>query len=91
LTKAIKKHTTLFGNQTPTFYIRALVNLEDALKEAAEKDAKKKMNATNAKAFNVMKQKIRKNNKEHEEDIEEYRKVFQYLFQYIISTMLIWL
>lgn len=38
-----------------------------------QKVTPKKMNATNAKGLNAMKQKVRKNNKEHATEIEKYR------------------
>ncbi|KIK67008.1 hypothetical protein GYMLUDRAFT_37040 [Collybiopsis luxurians FD-317 M1] len=59
----------------PPFYIKTLLNLESAVTTsiAKEKEAKKKMNATNAKALNSMKQKIRKAIKEYEQDIAKYQ------------------
>jgi translation initiation factor 3 subunit C len=38
-----------------------------------EKQAKKKMNATNARALNTFRQRIRKNNREYETDIKKLR------------------
>ncbi|KAJ9048380.1 Translation initiation factor 3 subunit c [Entomophthora muscae] len=55
----------------PTSYFQGLINLEDALQTAASE--KKKMNATNAKAMNSMKQKLKKNNRDFEEQIKRVR------------------
>jgi translation initiation factor 3 subunit C len=50
------------------------VTLEDGNKKVLEnKDAVKKMNSSNAKALNTMKQKLRKYNKLFEKDIETFR------------------
>jgi translation initiation factor 3 subunit C len=71
-----KAQAGINGIVTPKFYIKCLVELEDFLQEAAQKEkaAKKKMNANNAKAMNAMKQKLKKNNKSFEDKIEMYRK-----------------
>ncbi|KAJ7703315.1 eukaryotic translation initiation factor 3 subunit 8 N-terminus-domain-containing protein [Mycena rosella] len=58
----------------PPFYVRTLVSLENSVNNALvkEKEAKKKTNATNAKALTAMKQKIKKSVKEYETDVIKY-------------------
>ncbi|CAG8433051.1 8593_t:CDS:2 [Diversispora eburnea] len=59
----------------PRFYIKTVAMLEDFLNESLikEKESKKKMNAMNARALNTMKQKIKKNNRLYEVEIEKWR------------------
>ena len=61
----------------PPFYIRTLTSLEASLNTAIakEKEAKKKMNASNARALTAMKQKVRKTVKEYEKEIKQYNDV----------------
>ena len=61
----------------PPFFIKTLINLEHPLNAALakEKETKKKMNATNARALNSMKQKVRKTTKEFEKEVQQYKDV----------------
>ncbi|KAL2012862.1 hypothetical protein VTN00DRAFT_387 [Thermoascus crustaceus] len=61
---------------TPKIYIKTIADLEDFLNETITKQkvSTKKMNASNAKGFNAVKQRIKKNNKEYAAEIEKYRK-----------------
>jgi len=56
----------------PKFYIKSMLDIEEFVKSTTEK--KPKMNATNQKSFNAMKQKIKKNNVQYEKEIEAYKK-----------------
>ncbi|KAJ8098823.1 eukaryotic translation initiation factor 3 subunit 8 N-terminus-domain-containing protein [Lipomyces tetrasporus] len=60
---------------TPKTYIKAIAELEDFMNETikTEKDSKKKMNATNARALNSIKQRIKKNNRQYEDLIAKFR------------------
>ncbi|KAK9387755.1 eukaryotic translation initiation factor 3 subunit 8 N-terminus-domain-containing protein [Lipomyces mesembrius] len=60
---------------TPKLYIKAIAELEDFMNETikTEKDSKKKMNATNARALNSIKQRIKKNNRQYEDLIAKFR------------------
>lgn len=62
------------GN-TPKMYIRVVAELEDFMNEtiAKQKVSTKKMNATNARGLNAVKQRIKKNNKDYQKDIDAYR------------------
>ena len=63
------------GN-TPKSYVKAISDLEEFMNEtiAKQKVTTKKMNATNARGLNAVKQRIKKNNKDFVKQIELYQK-----------------
>lgn len=63
------------GGKTPKPYIRIVAELEDFMNEALAKQkvTAKKMNATQARALNAVKQKIKKNSKDYQTQIDAYR------------------
>lgn len=71
------QHQNNIAEAIPPFYVRTLVSLENSLATAIakEKDSKKKMNATNNRALNAMKQKVKKAVKENEKEIKQYQAV----------------
>ncbi|CAE6446066.1 unnamed protein product [Rhizoctonia solani] len=79
--RLVQRQTNL-NDPAPSLFLELLKSLENEITEAQnrEKTATKKMNATNARALNSMKQKLRKSTKEYEtaiksfeEDPEKYR------------------
>ena len=68
----------------PPFFIRTLTSLENSLNAALakEKEAKKKMNASNARALTAMKQKVKKVLKEFEKEVNAFITVRVFLVQY---------
>lgn len=62
------------GN-TPKPYIKAIAELEEFMNEtiAKQKVSTKKMTTTNARGLNAVKQRIKKNNKEYQKEIDSYR------------------
>ncbi|KAK4138145.1 hypothetical protein BT67DRAFT_452872 [Trichocladium antarcticum] len=64
------------GGKAPKAYIKCITQLEDFLNEslAKQKVTPKKMNATNARGLNAVKQKIKKNNKDYQAQIDLFRK-----------------
>ncbi len=67
------------AERIPSFYIRTITSLESSLNSALakEKEAKKKMNASNARALTAMKQKVKKSTKEYEKEIKQFQEVCQ--------------
>ncbi|KAF7718079.1 Eukaryotic translation initiation factor 3 subunit C [Penicillium ucsense] len=59
----------------PKIYVQAVADLEEFVNESAtkQKASNKKMNPTNQKGFNAVKQRIKKNNKDYAAQIEKYR------------------
>lgn len=74
LIRLVQRHSNL-AEPIPPLFIRMIANLETSLSAtmAKEKEAKKKMNATNARALNAMKQKIKKTIKEYEKETQKYQ------------------
>jgi translation initiation factor 3 subunit C len=64
------------GGKAPKSYIKCIAELEDFMNEtlAKQKVTPKKMNATNARGLNAVKQRIKKNNKEYQAQIDAFRK-----------------
>ncbi len=63
------------GGKAPKPYIKCIAELEDFLNEtlAKQKVTPKKMNATNARGLNAVKQRIKKNNKDYQAQIDAFR------------------
>ncbi|KAI1409472.1 eukaryotic translation initiation factor 3 subunit C [Hypoxylon sp. FL1857] len=61
--------------RTPKLYIKALVEIEDAMNETISKQkvTPKKMNATSARGLNAVKQKIKKLKQDYQSQIDSYR------------------
>ncbi|KAH8821539.1 eukaryotic translation initiation factor 3 subunit C [Xylogone sp. PMI_703] len=62
------------GN-VPKIYVKAIAELEDFMNEtlAKQKVSTRKMNATNARGLVAVKQRIKKNNKDYQKEIDEYK------------------
>lgn len=62
------------NGQTPRFYARILVELEDFINEMWEdREGRKNLNKNNSKSLGSMRQKLRKYLKEFEEDLAKFR------------------
>jgi translation initiation factor 3 subunit C len=63
------------SGSAPKVYIKAIADLEDFLNEtlAKQKVTPKKMNAIQARGMNAVKQRIKKNNKEYQQQIDSFR------------------
>ena len=80
LNRQILKMTV--SDKPPKSYIKTISDLEDFMNEAIAKQkvSTKKMNTTNARGLNAMKQKLKKNNKDYTKEIEDYRSdKFEYM------------
>ncbi|KAK4186613.1 eukaryotic translation initiation factor 3 subunit 8 N-terminus-domain-containing protein [Podospora australis] len=64
------------GGKAPKNYIKCIAELEDFMNEtlAKQKVTPKKMNATNARGLNAVKQRVKKNNKDYQNQIDAFRK-----------------
>jgi len=64
------------GGKAPKSYIKCIAELEDFMNEtlAKQKVTPKKMNATSARGLNAVKQRIKKNNKDYQDQIDAFRK-----------------
>ncbi|CAE6503034.1 unnamed protein product [Rhizoctonia solani] len=73
LLRLVQRQTNL-SDPVPSFFLELLKSLENDITEAQnrEKTATKKMNATNARALNGTKQKLRKSTKEYEAAIKSF-------------------
>ncbi|KAK0637365.1 eukaryotic translation initiation factor 3 subunit 8 N-terminus-domain-containing protein [Bombardia bombarda] len=62
--------------KAPKPYIKCVAELEDFMNEtiAKQKVTPKKMNATNARGLNAVKQRIKKGNKDYQDQIDAFRK-----------------
>ncbi|XP_023652291.1 eukaryotic translation initiation factor 3 subunit C [Paramormyrops kingsleyae] len=70
----VKSKNIVDKEGVPKFYIRLLADLEDYLNQLWEdKEGKKKMNKNNAKALSTLRQKIRKYNRDFENEIANYK------------------
>lgn len=79
LIRLIQRHQTLTSTlspaaQNPPMFVKALIDLDALITSAAkkEKEAKKKMNAANAKGLNGMKQKIKKVLRDYDAAVQAY-------------------
>jgi len=64
------------GGKAPKEYIKCLAQLEDFMNEtlAKQKVTPKKMNATNTRGLNAVRQRVKKISKDYQEQIDAYRK-----------------
>ena len=75
LNKQVIKVSAATDNKPPKTFVKTIADLEDFMNEtiAKQKVTPKKMNATNAKGLNAMRQKIKRTNKEYTTEIDKYR------------------
>jgi translation initiation factor 3 subunit C len=74
LNKRLEKIQKTDGGGVPRSYIKVLVELEDFLSETlSNKEVKKKMSPTNAKALNTMRQRLKKHNPDYFDAMNAFR------------------
>ncbi|KAH3668495.1 hypothetical protein OGAPHI_002249 [Ogataea philodendri] len=73
LSKSVQK-SGQFQIRVPRLYIKSLAILEDAITSFQDKDVKKKLNSSESKALNVVKQRVKKAIKDYQSEIDQYRK-----------------
>lgn len=74
LAKTQADQTIVQTGKLPRIYLRTLAELEDYIKKTFDdKEAKKKMSPTNAKAFNTMRQRLKKHNVQYTIELAKYR------------------
>lgn len=62
------------NGQTPRFYLRCLVEMEDFITEVwKDAEGRKNMSKNNSKSLTSLRQKLRKYNKDFEADIAKFR------------------
>ena len=75
ISKMVQRQQNVSEHVSP-FYIQMLLNLDTTVQNVlSDKDAKKKLNATKAKALTAMKQKTKKALKEHETEVARFKSV----------------
>ena len=77
MNKHVAKNVSIFKkNGAPVFYFKALIDLEDLCEKVSnDKEIKKKLSPSNSKSLNTLRQRLKKNNKQYEKQIEQYKKV----------------
>lgn len=75
LNKLVEKSKKIIDKEgVPRFYIRICFMLENLTTNMSAAD-KKKLSASNNKSFNILKQQIKKNNKNYVKEIEQFKEV----------------
>ncbi|EJD37994.1 eukaryotic translation initiation factor 3 domain-containing protein [Auricularia subglabra TFB-10046 SS5] len=74
LTRLVQRETNV-AERVPSLFIKTISNLDASVTTALskEKEAKKKMNANNARAMNQMKQRVKKTIKEYEAEVKKFQ------------------
>jgi translation initiation factor 3 subunit C len=88
LARLVERQTNV-SEPVPPYWLRALVTVETALAATKEKDPKKKINASNSRALNGMKQKVKKAMKDQETLLTTYNEVRINLFRDRFSLIMV--